>query len=132
MNYLLDSNAVIALLNKSSDALVRKLRQRDPGMVATSVIVMQELFYGAFESGRVERNLAALEQLHLPLLEFEWSDAREAGEIRAHLHKRGTPIGPFDALIAGQARARGLIVVTNNVREFSRVPGLGVEDWLVD
>ena len=64
-----------------------------------------------------------------PILEFTLDDARESGELRALLATRGTPIGPYDILIAGQAKARGLTVVTNNVWEYGRVPGLKVEDW---
>jgi len=129
MTYLLDSNAVIALVNKTSAALARRLREHDPDVVVTSVIVVQELFYGAFKSRLVERNLAVLEDLKFEVLKFERDDAREAGEIRAYLRKKGTPIGPYDILIAGQAKARDLILVTHNVREFSRVPQLMIEDW---
>ena len=129
MKYLLDSNAVIALVNKTSAALARRLREHNPDVVVTSVIVVQELFYGAFKSQLVERNLAALEDLKFEVLNFERDDAREAGEIRAYLRKKGTAIGPYDALIAGHARARGLTLITHNVGEFRRVPGLTIEDW---
>jgi tRNA(fMet)-specific endonuclease VapC len=66
------------------------------------------------------------------VLSFDVEDARHAGAIRAELAAAGTPIGPYDALIAGQARARCLVLVTHNVREFARVPGLQVEDWLAE
>ena len=129
MKYLLDSNAVIALLNRSSATLAKEVRKHRPETVATSAIVLQEFFYGAFKSQLVERNLAALEELRFAVLSFEQSDAREAGEIRAFLRKRGTAIGPYDVLIAGHARARGLILITHNVDEFIRVPDLRTEDW---
>ncbi len=129
MKYLLDSSAVIALLNRSSVSLAKQVRKHPPQSVATSSIVLQELFYGVFKSQLVERNLAALEELRFAVLPFEQSDAREAGDIRAFLRKRGTTIGPYDALIAGHARARGLILITHNVGEFIRVPDLRVEDW---
>lgn len=73
--------------------------------------------------------MARVEALQFEGVSFDAEDARHAGAIRAHLTAAGTPIGPYDALIAGQARARRLVLVTHNVREFARVPGLQVEDW---
>jgi tRNA(fMet)-specific endonuclease VapC len=73
--------------------------------------------------------VARVDGLQFPVLEFDLEDARQAGEIRAHLASKGTPIGPFDVLIAGQARARELTLVTHNTSEFQRVPRLKVEDW---
>ena len=86
-------------------------------------------FFGAYKSRRQAHNLALLDGLLLEVLEFDKEDARQAGEIRAALAAKGTPIGPYDVLIAGQARARDLVLVTHNVGEFSRVDGLRVEDW---
>lgn len=93
------------------------------------MIVLHELYYGAFNSTKLEQNLDELSSFELPMLPFEMGDARVAGEVRAALRQLGTPIGAFDLLIAGQALARDLTIVTNNVREFSRVQGLRVEDW---
>ena len=90
---------------------------------------MHELYYGAFTSQRVDQNVARVDALQFPVLEFDEEDARHAGEVRAHLAVKGTPIGPYDVLIAGQARARKLTLVTHNTTEFQRVPGLKVEDW---
>ena len=90
---------------------------------------MHELFFGAYKSRRQAQNLALLDALQLQVLEFDKEDARQAGEIRAALAAAGQPIGPYDVLVAGQARARGLILVTNDVREFARVDGLRYEDW---
>ncbi|MGH7081033.1 MAG: PIN domain-containing protein [Acetobacteraceae bacterium] len=84
---------------------------------------------GACKSRRRSENLARVEGLQFAVLEFDQEDAREAGEIRAALASAGTPIGPYDVLIAGQARARDLILITRNVGEFSRVRGLRIEDW---
>jgi tRNA(fMet)-specific endonuclease VapC len=129
MRYLLDTNAVIAILNSAESktfAAVLKQRSED---VATSSIVMHELFFGAYKSARQARNLSVLEALRLTILDFDGDDAREAGRIRAQLSQRGRPIGPYDVLIAGQALRHRLILVTANVREFSRVPGLACEDW---
>lgn len=87
------------------------------------------LYYGAFKSQRVEKNVARVDALQFPVLEFDQEDARQAGEIRAQLASKGTPIGPYDVLIAGQAKARKLTLVTHNTTEFQRVSGLRVEDW---
>jgi tRNA(fMet)-specific endonuclease VapC len=129
MYYLLDTNAVIALLNDPTGTVSQRLRQNDPADVGVSVVVMHELYYGAFKSQRRERNLALLDALHFEVVPMDMEDARHAGEIRALLAARGAPIGPYDILIAGQARARGLTLVTRNLREFTRVPGLSTENW---
>jgi tRNA(fMet)-specific endonuclease VapC len=92
--------------------------------------VAHELFYGAFKSRRRFENLALIDALEFVVLEFDREDARRSGEIRALLSAKGMPIGPYDVLIAGQAVARNLILVTHNTREFKRVPGLRIEDWL--
>ena len=91
--------------------------------------VAHELFYGAFKSRREGRNLDRLDAMRFPVIDFDRDDARQAGLVRAELAARGTPIGPYDVLIAGQALARNLTLVTRNTREFSRVPELRVEDW---
>jgi tRNA(fMet)-specific endonuclease VapC len=129
MRYLLDANAIIALLNDTTSPIARRIRRRAPRDVALSAVVVHELYYGAFKSQRVEKNAARVDGIRLPVLEFDREDARQAGEIRAHLASKGTPIGPYDVLIAGQARARNLTLITHNTTEFTRVPGLKVEDW---
>lgn len=129
MKYLLDTNTLIAILNDRRSKPSKKLRRHDPGDVVTSSIVVHELYFGAFKSGRTIDNVARLDELQVPTLSLDREDARSAGEIRAVLKKAGTPIGPYDILIAGQAFARNLILVTNNTREFARVGGLQIEDW---
>lgn len=129
MRYLLDANAVIALLNGTSSSIARRTRRHAPRDIGISAIVTHELYYGAFKSQRVEKNVERVDALQFPVLEFDREDARHAGEIRAHLAMKGTPIGPYDVLIAGQAKARKLTLVTHNTTEFQRVPGLKVEDW---
>ena len=129
MRYLLDANAVIAVLNDRASHVCRRLRKHSPGDVGISAIVTHELYYGAFKSRHVEHNLALLDNLHFEVVEFDKEDARESGCVRAHLASKGTPIGPYDILIAGQAKARGLTLVTANTSEFKRVPGLRSEDW---
>jgi tRNA(fMet)-specific endonuclease VapC len=129
MRYLLDANVVIALLKDTTSATARRARRERIGDIATSAIVLHELFYGAFKSRRRMQNVAVIDALQFIVLEFDKEDARQAGEIRALLASEGTPIGPYDVLIAGQAVARDMILVTQNTREFERVPGLRFEDW---
>ena len=129
MRYLLDANVVIALLNNNVPALARRARQGGLGDIAISAIVMHELFYGAFKSSRATHNIAVVDSLQFHVLEFDREDARQAGAVRALLAAKGTPIGPYDVLIAGQAVARNLVLVTNNTNEFARVPGLHIENW---
>jgi tRNA(fMet)-specific endonuclease VapC len=128
MRYLLDANAVIGLLNDTTSKTAQRARRERPGDVAVSAIVAQELFYGAFKSRRAAQNMALIDALQFVVLEFDKEDARQAGQVRALLAK-GTPIGPYDVLIAGQAVARDMILVTHNTQEFERVRGLRFEDW---
>jgi len=128
VKYLLDANAVIALLNGQA-ALAERVRQHEPAEIGISAVVAHELYYGAFKSQRRDRNVALVDALQFEVLGLDKEDARQAGEVRAMLARLGTPIGPYDVLIAGQARARGLVLVTRNSGEFGRVPGLLVEDW---
>jgi len=129
MRYLLDANAVIALLNDKTSKTAQRARRERVGDVAVSAIVAHEVFYGAFKSRRAAQNLALVDALQFVVLEFDKEDARQAGEVRALLASKGTPIGPYDVLIAGQAVARDMILVTHNTQEFGRVMGLQIEDW---
>lgn len=131
MPWLLDTNAVITLVTGRSEPLRRRVEASEPGMLSTSTIVAHELYFGAYRSRKIEFNLETLRLLFgdLVVLDLDREDARTAGEIRAALARQGTPIGPYDVLIAGQSRARGLTLVTNNLSEFQRVPGLALEDW---
>jgi tRNA(fMet)-specific endonuclease VapC len=131
---LLDTNAVIPVLNKPGSHAEARLRaalkERQP--LAISAIVLFELWNGAAKSARPDRNInRIMDFLAAPIqvLPFDAEDAREAGEIRAALERAGTPIGPYDILIAAQARRRNALLVTANAREFARVPGLRTEDW---
>ncbi len=131
MAWLLDTNAVIALVTRRSDALRRRVEAAEPGTLATCAIVAHELYFGAYRSQKIEFNLETLRLLFadLVVLDLDQEDARTAGEIRARLARQGLQIGPYDVLIAGQAKARGLTLVTNNLSEFRRVDGLKIEDW---
>ena len=128
---LLDTNAVIALTAQRSDALLRRVEASEPGSLVVSAVVAHELYYGAYRSQKVAFNLETLRLLFsdLAILDLDREDARVAGEIRADLARSGSPIGPYDVLIAGQAKARNLTLVTSNMGEFARVAGLRVEDW---
>ncbi len=128
MRFLLDSNAVIALL-KASQTMLERFRRYQPQDFGLPSIVAHELYFGAYRSERREENLARVSGLRFEVLEFSAEDARRSGAVRANLAKAGTPIGPYDVLIAGQALSRGLVLVTRNGREFSRVPSLLIEDW---
>ena len=127
--YLLDTNAVIALLNAVDSPLAQRARQEKPSDIAISAIVAHELFYGAFKSQRTAQNVALVDALQFEVIEFDREDARRAGEVRAYLAAKGTAIGPYDALIAGQAIARDITLITHNTNEFQRVPKLRSEDW---
>jgi tRNA(fMet)-specific endonuclease VapC len=129
MPYLLDTNVVIAILEDTSAPVARRAKREAIEDLGIPAIVANELFYGAFRSRRAADNLSRLDALRFPIIDFDRDDARQAGAIRAELASLGTPIGPYDVLIAGQAIARGLTLVTHNVREFGRVPGLQIEDW---
>jgi len=131
IEYLLDTNTVIALVGWKSDAVLARLDRVKPGGVGVSSIVAHELYFGAYKSQKIEHNLETLRLLFadIVILDFDQGDAHAAGEIRSSLARKGTPIGPFDVLIAGQARHRGAILVTNNVGEFRRVENLRLEDW---
>lgn len=128
MRFLLDSNAIIALL-KGDARFLSRLRRHRPEDFGIPAVAAHELYFGAYRGRRTSENLARVEALQFEVVEFDREDARLAGELRAKLAAAGTPIGPYDVLIAGQALARGLTVVTHNMREFRRVPGLAVEDW---
>lgn len=130
--YLLDTNAVIMVIGHKSEPLINRILAAEPGTIAISSVVVHELFYGAYKSSRVEKNLETLRLLlvDFPILEFDQNDAAVSGSIRADLAAKGTPIGPYDVLIAGQSKARNLTLVTNNRKEFERVDGLLVEDWI--
>lgn len=124
MMYLLDTNAVITLLNGRSSVASEWARQQLPSEIAISAIVVHEMYYGAHKSKRRDENVALIDSLPFEVLEFDKEDARAAGKIRAELALAGTPIGPLDVLIAGQAISRNLTLVTYNLKEFSRVENL--------
>jgi tRNA(fMet)-specific endonuclease VapC len=132
--YLLDTNACIAILNRSSSKLLERFQARSPAEIGLSSIVKAELLFGARRSTRVEDNLRVLARFFAPFRAFPFDDlcAEHYGSIRADLFRAGKPIGPNDLLIAATARAQDLTLVTSNTREFSRIVGLRIEDWQAD
>ena len=128
MKYLLDTNAIIALM-KGHAGLLTRLQACQPADFGMPSIVAHELCYGAYRSQHVDDNLRRIEALRFELLDFDREDARRAGQLRALLAAQGTPVGPYDILIAGQAWARGLTLITRNVREFQRIGQIAVENW---
>jgi len=134
VNYLLDTNVCIGLINGASSQVRARFMQaaRSRATLATSTIVVHELWYGVAKSERVAQNTRALSAFlsrDVAVLDYTGQDAQAAGEIRAELERQGQRIGEYDTLIAGQAYCRNLILVTANTREFERVKGLIVEDW---
>jgi tRNA(fMet)-specific endonuclease VapC len=131
----LDTNVAIALLNERSTAVRERFEvaRSATARLGLSTIVYHELMYGAAYSERQKANEDKIALFiaagRLTLMPFEEADAREAADIRAHLRRLATPIGPYDVLIAAQARRAGAALVTANSREFERVPGLVVTDW---
>ena len=130
LKYLLDTNIVIYTMKNRPQQVKRRFQQHH-GRMGISTVTLGELVFGAEHSQQVERNLADIEAFaaRLEVLPFDNKAAYHFGQIRAALYRAGRPIGPYDMMIAGQARASGLKLVTNNVKEFERVPGLLFEDW---
>ena len=135
MNYLLDTNVCIALINGTSSKVRSRFAHaaRQKAALATSAIVVHELWYGVAKSELAAQNARALAVFlnSLAVVEYSAKDAQAAGEIRAELERQGKRIGEYDTLIAGQAYCRNLTLVTANTGEFARVKSLNVEDWTV-
>lgn len=134
MNYLLDTNACIALINGKAPSVRSRLQHAltQDAKVSVSSIVAFELWYGVAKSARPEANARLVETFFsgpLTLLAFAPEDAKVAGRVRADLETAGKPIGAYDLLIAGQALRHHLTLITANAREFRRVQGLDWEDW---
>jgi len=129
---MLDTNICIYLIKKKPFHVVDRLRTFEPGEVAVSSITVAELQYGVCKSSRPDRNEEALAEFLVPLeiVSFDESATAHYGNIRAHLEKSGNLIGSMDLLIAAHARSLSLILITNNIREFGRVPGLRAEIWV--
>jgi tRNA(fMet)-specific endonuclease VapC len=133
VTHLLDTNSCVEHLRRGQSSKIRvKLAAAAPGSVVLCSVVVAELVYGAHRSTRSVQTLKQVEAFCQPFVSLPFDDraAREYGRIRAHLAALGTPIGPNDLLIAAIALANGVELVTHNTAEFSRVPGLMLDDWL--
>ena len=132
MPYLLDTNTCIYFLNRSSENIIAKMKNLSPSDIKLSSITVAELFFGAEKSKIKIKNQAIVEAFihHFEQIPFDDRCCRNYAEIRASLQKKGTPIGPMDLLIASISLTHNLTLVTNNVKEFKRVKGLSVENWI--
>jgi len=130
LRYLLDTNIVIYVI-KRRPVVVLDLFNRHAGRMGISTITLAELIHGAEKSSRVDSNMAVVEDFvsRLEVLPYTFKAAQHYGTIRAALEREGTPIGVNDLHIAAHARSEGLVLVTNNLSEFARVPALQTENW---
>lgn len=128
MKFLLDTNAVIAILNKKTNFLA-KLKQYHPTDFGIPSIVLFELYYGAEKSQKTAENIANIERLPFEIVSFSTLDAKLCGKIRTTLERAGTPIGAYGVQIAAQAQSRNLTLITHNVKEFQPVNDLNIQDW---
>ena len=132
MRYMLDTNICIYVIKHKPESVFRKLKKIKPEDVCISSITYAELAYGVEKSAQPERNRLALSMMlsSIEIVAFDDAAADEYGEIRAVLERKGTPIGSLDILIAAHARSLGCTLVTNNTKEFCRVEGLEVVNWV--
>ena len=132
MRYMLDTNICIYVIKHKPESVFRKLKKIKPEDVCISSITYAELAYGVEKSAQPERNRLALSMMlsSIEIVAFDDSAADEYGEIRAGLERKGTPIGSLDILIAAHARSLGCTLVTNNTKEFCRVEGIEVVNWV--
>ena len=131
IKYMLDTNICIYAM-KEKPASVYFTFKLHQGMMCISTITLSELLYGAEKSSNPAKNIAVVEDFvaRLEVLTFDDAAASHTAQLRAELAQAGTPIGPYDTMIAGHARSIGVILVSNNTREFKRVSGLRLEDWV--
>ncbi|MEK7475903.1 MAG: type II toxin-antitoxin system VapC family toxin [Candidatus Coatesbacteria bacterium] len=131
IRHLLDTDICIALIRGRSEPVLDRLKRCPPGSLGISSISLAELWFGVSRSGESEANHASLVQFCAPLqvMPFDTAASATYGRIRAALEGRGTPVGPLDTLIAAHALSLPAVLVTNNEREFRRIPGLKLENW---
>jgi tRNA(fMet)-specific endonuclease VapC len=131
LRYMLDTNICIHVA-KNYPPKLRERFNRLAEQLCISSVTLAELCYGAEKSARRLQNIQAIEHFvgRLEILSFSPRAAAHHGQIRAELERRGRSVGPYDMLIAAHARAEGLTIVTNNIREFRRIPGMQIENWV--
>ena len=132
MKYMLDTNVCIHIIKRKPASVIRRFTEHDAGNFCISSITYAELMHGVEKSASRNQNLFALMMLLSPItiLPFDGEAAEVYGKVRAALERKGLQIGPMDTLIAAHALSKGLTLITNNTREFVRVDGLAVEDWV--
>jgi tRNA(fMet)-specific endonuclease VapC len=132
MRFMLDTDTCIALIKRKPRSVLRRLTSLAPGEAGISTVTLAELRYGVAKSAQRERNAAALDEFLLPLdiADFDEAAAASYGTVRAALERAGAPIGPLDTQIGAHALSLGATLVTHNLREFRRIPGLACADWL--
>lgn len=133
MKLMLDTNICIAIIKQMPKDILQKFSAYQVGDICISSITLAELRYGVAKSQYQEQNQAALDEFILPLeiADFDYTAAYFYGDLRAVLEKQGTPIGPLDTMIGAHALSLNLTLVTNNTKEFNRIPKLNVIDWIV-
>ncbi|MGN0414832.1 MAG: type II toxin-antitoxin system VapC family toxin [Agathobacter sp.] len=131
MRYMLDTNICIYAIKYKPEQVFMRLQEHDPAEICISSVTYAELVYGVEKSKAIEKNRVALALLlaNIEIMSFDSLAAESYGKVRADLEKAGTPIGPLDMMIAGHAKSKDYIVVTNNTKEFERVKGLKFENW---
>lgn len=132
MKKMLDTNICIYIIKNKPQSVLDELKKCNVGDIILSSITVSELIYGAYKSQFVEKNLKAIEHFLIPfdVAEYDYKAALEYGKLRASLEKKGQPIGSLDMLIAAHALSLDITLVTNNTKEFERVEGLEVENWV--
>jgi tRNA(fMet)-specific endonuclease VapC len=132
MRFMLDTDSCIALIKRKPAKALRRILALAPGEAGISAVTLAELWFGVAKSAQKERNSQALDEFLLPLeiADFDAEAAASYGKVRAALEAAGTPIGPLDTQIGAHALSLDAVLVTHNTREFRRIPGLAVEDWL--
>ncbi|MCK9275215.1 MAG: type II toxin-antitoxin system VapC family toxin [Syntrophales bacterium] len=131
MRYMLDTNICIYVIKRKPADVIERFKRTPISDIGISSITLSELMYGAKKSSKPEQNLLALSQFAAPLeiLPYDDNAARYYGDVRTYLEKKGTPIGSLDMLIAAHALSAASTLVTNNEKEFSRIPDLKIENW---
>lgn len=131
MNYLIDTNICIYIINQRPPAVIQKFKNTEVGQIGISTITVSELYYGVAKSQHHKQNTKRLEEFLIPfeILSYDENASKYYGIIRSQLETQGEVIGPLDMLIAAHALSEDLVLVTNNEKEFLRIPSLKIENW---
>lgn len=132
IKYMLDTNTCVYIIKRKPPKVIKRFKQTDVSQIGISSITLSELLYGVSKSSNPEQNQVALSQFVAPLeiLPYDDGASQYYGDLRAGLEKQGTPIGSLDMLIAAHAISLNSILITNNEKEFSRVPNLQIDNWV--